>query len=132
MSNDGLLPQKFSSLHPKFQTPIFSTIITGFFAAIFAGIFPIGLLGELVSIGTLLAFLIVCAGILVLKYKKPELERPFRTPFMPYTAILGAASALFVMSYLPLDTWIRLFVWMALGILIYFTYGRKHSKLTSK
>jgi APA family basic amino acid/polyamine antiporter len=129
IANDGLLPKRFSALHPKFHTPVFSTIITGFFAALFAGIFPIGLLGELVSIGTLLAFLIVCIGILVLRYKKPELERPFRTPFMPYTAIFGAVSASFVMSYLPIDTWIRLFVWMALGIVVYFSYGKVNSKL---
>ena len=131
MSKDGLLPSSFKALHPKFHTPHVSTLITGTAAVAFAGLFPIGLLGELVSIGTLLAFLIVCLGILVLRYTRPELHRPFRTPFMPYTPILGALSSLFVMSYLPLDTWLRLIIWMAIGIMIYFFYGKKHSKLTS-
>jgi len=130
MSKDGLLPSSFKMLHPKFKTPHVSTLITGFAGIIFAGLFPIGLLGELVSIGTLLAFLIVCLGILVLRRTRPELHRPFRTPFMPYTPILGALSALFVMSSLPLDTWLRLIIWMAIGMLIYFFYGKKHSKLT--
>jgi basic amino acid/polyamine antiporter, APA family len=129
MASDGLLPKIFYKLHPKFKTPVFSTIITGVFAGLFAGIFPIGLLGELVSIGTLLAFLIVCIGVWVLRIKRPELHRPFKTPFMPYVPILGAASSIFVMSYLPLDTWIRLIIWMAIGMVIYFTYGRKNSKL---
>jgi APA family basic amino acid/polyamine antiporter len=129
MSKDGLLPPLFSRLHPRFQTPYFSTIITGFFAMIFAGLFPIGLLGELVSIGTLLAFLIVCMGILILRYQKPDLHRPFKTPFMPFTPILGSLACVFVMSYLPLDTWLRLIIWMAIGMMIYFGYGKKHSKL---
>ena len=131
MSKDGLLPSSFKALHPKFKTPHISTLITGVAAIVIAGLFPIGLLGELVSIGTLLAFLIVCLGILVLRYTRPELHRPFRTPFMPYTPILGALSALFVMSYLPLDTWLRLIIWMALGMVIYFFYGKNHSKLTN-
>jgi APA family basic amino acid/polyamine antiporter len=129
MASDGLLPQRFQNIHPKYKTPFFSTIITGFFAMLFAGIFPIGLLGELVSIGTLLAFMIVCIGVLVLHYKRPDLKRSFKTPFMPVTPILGALSALIVMSYLPLDTWLRLFIWMAVGVVIYFIYGRKNSKI---
>ena len=129
MSGDGLLPPIFNKLHPKFKTPTFSIIITGAFAMFFAALLPIGLLGELVSIGTLLAFLIVCLGVLVLRYKKPNLHRPFKTPFMPVTPILGAISALGVMSFLPGDTWLRLFIWMALGIAIYFLYGKKNSKI---
>ena len=129
MASDGLLPQKFNQVHPKFKTPFFSTIVTGFFAMIFAGLFPIGLLGELVSIGTLLAFVIVCIGVLVLHYKRPDLPRTFRTPLMPITPILGALSSLMVMSYLPGSTWNRLFLWMAIGVIIYFLYGRKRSKI---
>jgi APA family basic amino acid/polyamine antiporter len=132
MSNDGLLPSRFHKLHPKFKTPIFSTIFVGIFAMAIAGLFPIGLLGELVSIGTLLAFLIVCIGIWILRYKRPEIPRPFKTPFVPYVPILGAASALFVMSYLPLDTWLRLIIWMTMGFIIYFSFGHRNSKLRSK
>jgi APA family basic amino acid/polyamine antiporter len=94
-----------------------------------AGLFPIGLLGELVSIGTLLAFVIVCIGILVLRYTKPDIHRPFKTPLVPLVPILGALVSLAQMAALPLDTWIRLLVWMALGIVIYFTYGIHHSKI---
>ncbi len=128
MASDGLLPESFHKIHPKYKTPFFATIITGVFAMIFAGLFPIGLLGELVSIGTLLAFLIVCLGVLVLHYKKSTIKRAFKTPFMPVTPILGALASLTVMSYLPLDTWLRLLIWMGLGILIYFWYGKKNSK----
>jgi basic amino acid/polyamine antiporter, APA family len=129
MASDGLLPKRFHKIHPKYKTPFFATLVTGFFAMFFAGLFPIGLLGELVSIGTLLAFLIVCVGVLLLHYKRPDIKRAFKTPFMPVTPILGALSALFVMSYLPLDTWLRLFIWMALGVVIYFLYGKKNSKI---
>ncbi len=129
MSKDGLLPSVFGKIHPKFKTPYITTITTGIISAIVAGLFPIGLLGELVSIGTLLAFVIVCAGVLVLRYKSPELHRPFKTPFFPYTPILGIISSLGVMAMLPLDTWLRLIAWMVLGIILYFCYGVKHSKL---
>lgn len=129
MASDGLLPASFHKIHPNYKTPFFATLVTGFFAMLFAGIFPIGLLGELVSIGTLLAFLIVCLGVLVLHYKRPDIKRVFKTPFMPVTPILGAISAIFVMSYLPLDTWLRLFIWMAVGVVIYFAYGKKNSKI---
>lgn len=129
MACDGLLPEEFHKVHSKYKTPFFATLVTGFFAMIFAGLFPIGLLGELVSIGTLLAFMIVCLGVLVLHYKKPDLPRTFRTPFMPVTPILGALASLTVMSYLPLDTWLRLFIWMGFGVAIYFLYGRKNSKI---
>ena len=96
-----------------------------------AGIFPIGLLGELVSIGTLLAFVIVCGGVLVLRYKQPNINRPFKTPFFPIVPILGMLSSLALMYFLPIDTWIRLIVWMALGVIIYFGYSRKHSKVNN-
>ena len=94
-----------------------------------AGFLPIGILGELVSIGTLLAFVIVCLGILALRKSDPDAHRPFKTPLVPLVPILGALGAILQMASLPLDTWIRLIVWMALGVVIYFCYGRHHSKL---
>jgi APA family basic amino acid/polyamine antiporter len=129
MSKDGLLPKSFSKVHPKYKTPYLTTILTGGIAMFVAGFFPIGLLGELVSIGTLLAFVIVSAGVLVLRYKQPNLVRPFKTPFFPLIPILGILSSLGVMATLPGDTWIRLLIWMAIGIIIYFVYSRKHSKI---
>lgn len=131
MSKDGLLPASFSKVHPKFRTPYITTILTGAVAMIVAGLFPIGLLGELVSIGTLLAFVIVCGGILVLRYTKPNINRPFKTPLFPLVPILGILSSLGLMYFLPGDTWIRLIVWMAIGIVLYFAYGRKHSKINN-
>jgi APA family basic amino acid/polyamine antiporter len=127
MSKDGLLPPMFSKVHPKFQTPYVSTIITGTVAAVIAGLFPIGLLGELVSIGTLLAFVIVSAGVLVLRYRSPNLHRPFRTPLVPVVPILAVLICGYMMSGLPGDTWLRLLIWLAIGLAIYFFYGRHHS-----
>lgn len=129
MSKDGLLPPVFSAVHPKFKTPWLATIVTGAVAMLCAGLLPIGLLGELVSIGTLLAFAIVCGGVLVLRYTDPNIPRPFRTPLVPLVPILGVGFCVYLMTALPIDTWARLIVWMAIGIAIYFLYGRKHSKL---
>jgi APA family basic amino acid/polyamine antiporter len=129
MSRDGLLPPMFGKVHPRFQTPYVATIITGVVAALIAGTFPIGLLGELVSIGTLLAFVIVCGGIIVLRKNRPELPRPFRTPMVPLVPILGIIVCMGMMMFLPLDTWLRLAVWMAIGLAIYFLYGRHHSRV---
>lgn len=128
MSNDGLLPPVFSKVHPKFKTPYVSTLLTGGVAIILAGILPISILGELVSIGTLLAFAIVCVSIVVLRKTRPDIPRPFRTPFVPWVPLLGALICLIQMAALPLDTWLRLVVWMAVGFLIYFSYSIHHSK----
>ena len=129
MAHDGLLPPVCAKLHPKFRTPYVTTIFTGIFAGLVAGLFPIGLLGELVSIGTLFAFVLVCLGVLVLRYTNPEALRPFKTPAPHVVCILGALSAAAQMASLPVETWERLLVWMALGLAIYFMYGRKHATL---
>jgi APA family basic amino acid/polyamine antiporter len=128
MASDGLLWKSFAKVHPKFKTPYITTIVTGCFAAFFAGLFPIGLLGELVSIGTLLAFVIVCIGIIILRKTEPDAPRSFKTPWVPVIPILGALVCFAQMASLPKDTWYRLFGWMAIGFIIYFTYSRKHSK----
>jgi APA family basic amino acid/polyamine antiporter len=127
MSKDGLLPPAFTAVHPRFRTPWLATVLTGSIAMLVAGLFPIGLLGELVSIGTLLAFGIVCVGTLVLRFTHPELKRPFRTPGVYAVAPLGAGFCLWLMYGLPRDTWARLIIWMVLGLFIYFFYGRHHS-----
>ncbi|MEJ7809103.1 MAG: amino acid permease [Gemmatimonadaceae bacterium] len=129
MSRDGLLPPVFGKVHPKYRTPYITTMITGVIAAIVAAIFPIGLLGQLVSIGTLLAFAIVCLGVLILRYRSPEIPRPFRTPAVPLVPILGILSTVGLMAGLPKDTWIRLVIWLVLGLAIYFLYGASHSRL---
>jgi basic amino acid/polyamine antiporter, APA family len=129
MSKDGLLPPVFSKVHPRFKTPYISTIITGTVAMIISGILPISILGELVSIGTLLAFIIVCISIMVLRKSKPDIERPFKTPWVPLVPILGASICFIQMISLPFDTWLRLIIWMTIGFGIYFFYGVKHSKI---
>ncbi|MBX3173462.1 MAG: amino acid permease [Gemmatimonadaceae bacterium] len=131
MSRDGLLPPVFGKVHPKFQTPWLATIITGVFAAVFAGLFPIGILGHLVSIGTLFAFMIVCAGVLILRRRRPDIERPFRTPLVPFVPLGGIIVCGYLMYSLPPDTWARLGVWMAIGLVIYFVYGRFNSRLAT-
>jgi APA family basic amino acid/polyamine antiporter len=129
MSKDGLLPKMFSSVHPKFRTPWISSLTVGLVVATFASLIPLASLGEMTSIGTLLAFIIVSAGVWVLRKRSPELARPFRAPWMPLTPILGIGFALLMMASLPLITWIRLVVWLVVGLVIYFLYGRKHSKV---
>jgi APA family basic amino acid/polyamine antiporter len=127
MAKDGLLPPVFSKVHPKFKTPYISSMVTGLVAIILAGILPISILGELVSIGTLLAFTIVCISIIFLRKKRPDIPRPFRTPLVPLIPILGALFCVGQMASLPADTWLRLIVWMYIGFIIYFIYSIRKS-----
>ena len=127
MSKDGLLPQSFGHVHPTFRTPARITLVTGMCVMVAAGLAPIGLVGELCSIGTLFAFALVCIGVLVLRLTDPDLPRPFRTPAIWIVAPAGAAASLYLMYSLPADTWIRLVVWMGLGLAIYFLYGKRNA-----
>jgi len=129
MSSDGLLPPLFRRVHPTHKTPYVGTIVTGTLAALIAGLFPVTILGELVSIGTLLAFTTVCIGVLVLRYSRPDLKRPFRVPAPWLVCTAGALICTGMMLSLPHDTWLRLFGWTAIGLLIYFIYGFRHSEL---
>ena len=129
MSKDGLLPAWAGRVHPRFRTPHISTLVTGVVVALAAGFTPIGTLGSLVSIGTLMAFVIVSFGIIVLRRTRPDLPRPFRMPWVPVLPLLSAAVSLILMLGLPRATWERLVLWMALGVVVYFVYGRKHSRL---
>jgi len=129
MSRDGLLPEWAGRVHPRFRTPWISSIVVGFFVAIIAGVLPINVLSQLTSIGTLLAFVIVCAGVWALRVKRPELHRPFKTPLVPLVPILGIGISTGLMLSLPWSTWLRLIVWLILGMAIYLGYGRGHSRL---
>jgi APA family basic amino acid/polyamine antiporter len=129
MSRDGLLPPAFAAVHPVFRTPYVTTIVTGAAAATIAGLFSIGFLGEMVSIGALLAFAMVSAGVWVLRYTKPEYPRPFRTPWVPVVPFLGVALSVLQMAFLPRGTWLRLIVWMLLGLAVYGLYGHRRSRL---
>jgi APA family basic amino acid/polyamine antiporter len=132
MAKDGLLPPAAGRVHPKYGTPHVTTIATAVFVATAAALLPIGIVGELVSIGTLFAFVIVCGGVLVLRYTRPDIPRSFKTPLVPFVPIMGILSCFYLMSGLPTDTWLRLLVWMGLGLVIYFTYGIRKSKLRKK
>jgi basic amino acid/polyamine antiporter, APA family len=132
MANDGLLWKWAGDIHPRFRTPWKSTAITGFGAALFGSLVPIGSLGQMVSIGTLLAFVIVCAAVMILRVRRPDLVRPFRTPWVPVVPILGIIVSLGLMASLNGVTWIRLVVWLIIGLVIYFTYSVKHSKVRNR
>ncbi|HUR93935.1 MAG TPA: amino acid permease [Gemmatimonadales bacterium] len=129
MSRDGLLPPFVRTIHPRFRTPYITSILTGLAVAIPAGLLPVRDAAKLVSIGTLLAFVIVSIGVLVLRIREPDLPRPFKTPLIWFVAPMGAISAAYLMFYLDKETWIRLLVWLLIGFAIYFLYGRKHSNV---
>jgi len=129
MARDGLLPPAFERLGARSQIPVAGTVLTGAIAAVIAGLVPLSILGELVSIGTLLAFAMVCVGILVLRRIAPAARRPFRTPWVPLVPILGFLSCVVLMCFLPPSTWVRLVIWVGLGLLVYYGYGRRHSRV---
>jgi APA family basic amino acid/polyamine antiporter len=132
MANDGLLWKWAGDIHPRFRTPWKSTAIVGICVAFVGALVPIGDLGQLVSIGTLLAFVIVCAGVWILRVRRPELRRPFKTPLVPLVPILGMIVSLGLMAGLKAVTWIRLVVWLIVGLVIYFTYSVKHSRVRNE
>lgn len=132
MSRDGLLPPSFSKVHPKYRTPHVTTILTGVFVAFFAAIANISEAAELTNIGTLFAFVLVCAGVLVLRVKEPDAKRGFRTPLVPFVPIMGILFCIYLMLGLPEITWLRFVIWLAIGLVIYFMYGRWHSKLRAQ
>src|SRR5256885_660280 len=129
MAVDGLIPQYFAQIHPRFRTPHITTIWTGIFVAVVAAVVDIGSLADLTNIGTLFAFILVCLGVNVLRKSAPQRPRPFRAPFVPVFPILGVILCFILMLSLPLETWIRFFVWLVIGLAIYFLYGVRHSKL---
>jgi APA family basic amino acid/polyamine antiporter len=132
MGRDGLIWPFFARTNARFQTPHIGTIVTGVAAALFAALLPLDALADLISIGTLLAFGLVCIGIIVLRAKRPDAPRAFRTPLVPLVPLLGAGSCVVLMFSLPLAAWIRLGGWLVIGFLIYYAYGRRHSKLAGK
>ncbi len=132
MSKDGLLPKIFSDVHPKFKTPAKSNMLFMVFVSLFAAFVPARVVGEMTSIGTLLAFVLVCVGVMVLRKAQPDAPRSFRTPWVPLVPILGIASCMLMMLSLPGDTWLRLFIWLAIGFIIYFGYSAKNSKLRNR
>jgi APA family basic amino acid/polyamine antiporter len=130
MARDGLLPPGFfAAVHERFRTPWKSTILTGVCVATMGAFLPLRILAELVNIGTLLAFVIVCAAVLIMRRTHPEVHRPFRAPFGSIVPILGILCCLLLMFSLPAENWLRLFIWLLVGLVIYFTYGRHHSRL---
>lgn len=132
MSKDGLLPKSFSQVHPRFKTPYKSNLFFLVLVSVFAAFVPGRVVGEMTSIGTLFAFILVCIGVIVLRKTMPEAPRAFRTPLVPYVPVLGIIVCFFMMVFLPFDTWIRLIVWMIVGLDIYLLYSVRHSHLTSQ
>ena len=131
MSKDGLLPKVFSNVHPKFGTPSHSNLLFMAFVSLFAAFVPARVVGEMTSIGTLLAFVLVCVGVMVLRKTQPDLPRAFKTPMVPLVPILGIVSCVAMMAALPGDTWLRLIIWLGIGFAIYFGYSIKNSKLNN-
>lgn len=129
MSRDGLLPKIFSAIHPKYQTPWRSNLLFMVFVSVMSAFLPLSMLGEATSIGTLFAFVLVCAGILVMRKTNPNLPRPFKTPLVPLVPLLGIGVNVYLMYGLGMENWLRLFGWMAIGMAVYFSYGRFHSRL---
>jgi APA family basic amino acid/polyamine antiporter len=132
MADDGLLPPSISRCHPKFKTPHVATVWTGVISALFAGFLPLDYLAELISIGILLAFMVVCIGVLVMRYKRPDAHRPFRVPWAPVTCVVGALGCVLLMFGLKHEVWLRLLWWTVIGIAIYLVYGYGHSRLRRK
>ena len=132
MAQDGLLPKKFCEIHKKTHTPLFSTILITLVAMIIAGLFPVGILGQLVSMGTLLVFAMVCFGVLILRYKQPSLHRPFKVPFAPWVPLIGALASIIQMLFLPGVTWLQLIIWLAISCYVYFKYSIHHSLIRKK
>lgn len=132
MSRDGLLPAWFAVVHPRFRTPYRPTLVAGAVTAIVAALYPIREVAELVNIGTLSAFAVICIAVLVLRRTRPDAPRTFRTPFVPFTPLIGVGFSLWLMSRLPAIAWERFLVWLALGLAVYFLYGRNHSQLAAE
>jgi APA family basic amino acid/polyamine antiporter len=129
MSRDGLLPPWAGRIHPRFRTPHVTTIVTGVVVAVASGLSSLGTLGNLVNIGTLLAFVIVAVGITVMRRRDPDAPRPFKVPFVPWVPALSAVASIVLMASLPWESWERLILWMVLGVAVYFVYGARHSAL---
>jgi APA family basic amino acid/polyamine antiporter len=132
MARDGLLPSFFSRVHPKFRSPYITTIITGCIVAFFAAITNIEEMVDLTNIGTLFAFVLVCIGVIILRVKEPNASRGFRVPFSPITPLIGAGACFFLMTGLPTITWYRFVIWLVVGLIVYFSYGIRHSLLHKK
>jgi APA family basic amino acid/polyamine antiporter len=132
MSRDGLVPKIFSDVHPKYRSPYKSQWLFFIFVSLFAAFVPDSVVGDMTSIGTLFAFVLVCIGVIILRRKNPSLPRPFKTPLVPLIPLLGVAFCVAMIAGLGLSNWLRLFIWLAIGFVIYFFYSIKHSNLNSK
>jgi APA family basic amino acid/polyamine antiporter len=132
MGRDGLLPPVFTKIHPKYRTPHINTVITGVSIAFLAAVFPLDVLGDLTSMGTLIAFAAVCAGVLILRRTQPDLPRPFRIPFAPLICLAGVASCVILLSSMNLHNWLLMLGWTLFGFGIYFVYGFRHSRLAAE
>ena len=129
MSRDGLLPARFGKLNQESKTPVFAALFAGAICLVISGIFPVNVLGDLVSMATLFIFAIVCLGVLILRYKQPDHHRPFKVPFVPFVPLAGILGCVFQMTMLPLATWLQLIVWLIIGLATYFAYGIRNSKI---